>query len=259
MNWRPRNWTERPGRRAARPVLRDLGTFDPMRIHYLQHVPFEDPAGILDWASAHGCWASGSRLYARERLPGLRDFDLLVVMGGPMGVRDMDEHPWMEEEAVFIADAVSAGRKVLGVCLGAQIMAAALGARVRRARRKEIGFFEVERTPESEGCPVFGRLPERFTAFHWHGDTFELPEGATRLAFTPACVNQAFRFGDRAFGLQFHVETTAESRDKLIAHCAEEIVDGPFIQSASAMRAAHGELAALRPTMETLMASLAAL
>lgn len=231
-----------------------------MRIHYLQHVPFEDPAGILDWASEAGCWITGSRLFAGERLPGLRDFDLLVVMGGPMGVRDLDEHPWMEDEAVFIGDAISAGRKVLGICLGAQLIAAALGAKVRRARQKEIGFFAVDRTPEAADCPVFRHFDERFMAFHWHGDTFEIPRDAVRLASGPACINQAFRFEDRVFGLQFHVESTRQSMEKLIAHCADELDPGaPFVQSAEAMRAAGQELAALQPTMRAMMDALRAL
>lgn len=231
-----------------------------MRIHYLQHVPFEDPAGILDWASEHECWITGSRLYAGERLPGLRDFDLLVVMGGPMGVRDMDEYPWMEDEAVFIGDAVSAGRKVLGICLGAQLLAAALGAKIRRAKQQEIGFFEVDRTPDAVDCPVFRHFDERFMAFHWHGDTFDLPRDAVRLASGPACLNQAFRFEDRVFGLQFHVETSRPSMEKLIAHCADEIdPTAPFVQSAEQMRASESSLARLRPTMRAMMEAIRSL
>lgn len=230
-----------------------------MRIHYLQHVPFEDPAGLLAWASRRGCWVTGSRVFAGERLPGLREFDLLLVMGGPMSVHDGDEHPWIERELDFIADAVGAGRKVLGICLGAQFLAALLGARVRRARHKEIGFFEVDRTPEAADCPVFSRFPERFMAFHWHGESFDLPDGAVPLATGPATPHQAFRFGDRAFGLQFHVETTPESMDKLIAHCGDEIEPGPYVQSAETMRASADKLEKLPPRLWSMMDAVASL
>jgi GMP synthase-like glutamine amidotransferase len=168
-------------------------------------------------------------------LPDLADLDLIIAMGGPMSVNDEVEFPWLKEEKRFVADAIHGGKAVLGICLGAQLIANALGARVYPGPHKEIGWLEIEST--SDNLDLF-RFPKKATVFHWHGETFDLPLRATRLARSPGCENQAFQVGPRAIGLQFHLETTPESVESLIANCRNELVGGRFIQSEDELRKA---------------------
>jgi GMP synthase-like glutamine amidotransferase len=145
-----------------------------------------------------------------ERLPGrLAAFDAAVVFGGGMNVRDAERLPWLHGEIELLRDALAARLPVLGVCLGAQLVAAAAGAEVRRAPAPEIGWFEVELTAAGTDDPVLGRLPERFTAYEWHSYAFDHPAGAVELARSAVC-SQAFRLGDAAWAVQFHPEVTPE-------------------------------------------------
>jgi len=208
-----------------------------MRIHCLQHVPFEDPANIAAWATQRGDVITGTRLFAGETPPEPDTFDWLVMMGGPMSVHDRDEHPWIDGEIELTKAAIEAGRVVIGVCFGAQIIARALGADVRRNAQAEIGWFPVERTADAERT-AFRVLPERYTAFHWHGETFDVPADARHVARSAGCENQAFVVDRRVYALQFHLESTPTSVDRLITHCGDEITDGEFIQSPDAMRGA---------------------
>jgi GMP synthase (glutamine-hydrolysing) len=158
-----------------------------MRILYVQHVPFETPGVIVDWALEMNYPLSGTRLYDGEVLPDAGAFDFLVIMGGPMGVRDEHAHPWLAGEKRFIEQTIRAGKKVLGICLGAQLIAEVLGARVYRNTHREIGWFPVRLTARGAASPVFGVLPGGFDAFHWHGDTFTLPAGCVHAAESEAC------------------------------------------------------------------------
>jgi GMP synthase-like glutamine amidotransferase len=212
-----------------------------MRIHCLQHVPFEGPAGIADWAASRGHPIRSTSLHAGKALPDQSDFEWLVVMGGPMGIHDETEHPWLTAEKSFLRATIDAGKTVIGVCLGAQLIADALGARVVRNAHKEIGWFPVELTAEGRASSLFGFLPERFGAFHWHGDTFEPPDGAVTLARSAGCANQAFLHRDRVLGLQFHLESTPESVSEIVRNCADEIIAGPYVQTGDRMLAATDE------------------
>jgi GMP synthase-like glutamine amidotransferase len=129
-------------------------------------------------------------------------------MGGPMSVNDPE--PWVEVERSMIRRAIAAETPVLGVCLGAQLIASALGARVFRAQRKEIGWFPVAWTPQAARDPLVEDLPDPSNLFHWHGEMFDIPDGATLLASSERCAHQAFRYGDRVYALQFHAEVTPE-------------------------------------------------
>lgn len=200
-----------------------------MRIHVLQHVEFEGPAAIEDWARRSGHTVNRSRLDQGESLPNLAAFDLLVIMGGPMSVNDEERHPWLKEEKALVRSAIESGRAILGVCLGAQMIANAMGARVYRGREKEIGWFPVRRVTASGAG---ASLPETFTPLHWHGETFDLPANALRLAETDAVPNQAFQLGS-AIGLQFHLEATSASLQQMVENAAHEIESGkPFQQPA---------------------------
>lgn len=222
-----------------------------MRLHYLQHVPFEDPAGIFHWAAARGVPMTGSRLYETASLPDAADFDALLVMGGPMNIYQDDRYAWLAPEKRLIAEAIAAGRIVIGICLGAQLIADALGARVQPNRWREIGWLPVRR---SESAGALGEaLPAVWEAFHWHGDTFGLPAGVVHLAASTACAQQGFVFQGRVLALQFHLETTLESARALIAHCGHEIDGGPFVQPAARMLADPARFARANALMHRLM------
>jgi len=201
-----------------------------MRIHYLQHVPFEGLGRIEDWTHQARHTVSVSRLFKRDSLPAIDDVDFLIVMGGPMGATDDARFPWMRGEKVFIEQMIRREKKVLGICLGAQLMADVLGARVYRNRDKEIGWFPIELNASQARHTALNTLNQRSVVFHWHGDTFDLPSGAAHLARSQACENQAFAYGKHAIGLQFHLETGIPQMESLITHCAQDLTDLPYVQ-----------------------------
>lgn len=207
-----------------------------MHAHILQHVAFEGPGSIGAWLEMAGCAIGYTRFHDDVTLPDPATVDLLVVMGGPMSVNDEAGFPWLAAEKRFIADMIRSGRPVLGVCLGAQLIASALGARVFPNREREIGWFPVE--AEAHDDPSLFRFPPSVEVFHWHGETFDLPAGAVRLARSAACDNQAFQFGRAVIGLQFHLETTPGSAHNLVEHCRDELQPAPHVQSATDILAA---------------------
>jgi GMP synthase (glutamine-hydrolysing) len=177
----------------------------------IQHVAHEGPGLVADELQRAGLPFSVVRLDLGDRVPEVGAISGLVVMGGPMGVNDSDDHPWLPAERELLAAAAAAGKPVLGVCLGAQQLAMALGAEVTTGDAPEIGLGRVELTGPGRQDPVVG--PEygglattTIPCVHWHQDTFAIPDGAVHLAASPRFPNQAFRWGDRAYGLQFHVE-----------------------------------------------------
>ncbi|MBN2241556.1 MAG: type 1 glutamine amidotransferase [Acidobacteria bacterium] len=199
-----------------------------MRAHILQHVPFEDTGSIARWLESRKAESTYTRFFAGDRLPSPGDPDLVIVMGGPMSANDEAGLPWLRAEKNFIRGALERNTPMLGICLGAQLIASALGARVYRNPEKEIGWFPVLSVPPVKDCFHF---PEAFYAFHWHGETFDLPEGSIHLARSRACARQAFQVGDRVIGLQFHLETTPQSARALVDNCCDELQRGPYIQS----------------------------
>jgi len=189
---------------------------------------------MASWLKGHGDDVSTTRFFESPTLPRIEGLDLVIVMGGPMSANDESTLPWLRHEKRFIHDAVEKGVAVLGVCLGAQLIAGALGARVYRNPQKEIGWFPIEATP---GAPNTFRFPEKCTVFHWHGETFDLPAGAVRLAKSTACENQAYQLGRHVIGLQFHLETTPESARAILESCADELIPGNYVQTESHLRA----------------------
>ncbi len=200
-----------------------------MRAHYLQHVPFEGLGSIEAWLENAGYEITCTPFYASENLPGPEEIDLLVVMGGPMGVNDEIDYPWLVNEKKFIRKVVAAGKPTLGICLGAQLIAAAMGGRVFPNPVKEIGWFPVQAVASSDHA-VFN-FPEQAMVFHWHGETFSLPSKAIQIAKSAGCGNQAFQIDRHVIGLQFHLETTPDSAQAIVAHCREELVAGKYIQT----------------------------
>jgi len=179
-----------------------------MQVLVLQHIACEPPGVYEDVLDEHGATIHRVELDEGDPLPDWRAFDAIVAMGGPMGALDDDEHPWLTDEKRLIADAVRSGLPFWGVCLGVQLLAASLGARVYPGPAPEVGVLPVLLTDEALADPVFAGTPRELLSLQWHGDTFDLPDGATRLAGSPAYPNQAFRVGADAYGVQFHLEVS---------------------------------------------------
>ena len=228
-----------------------------MNIHWLQHVPFEGLGAIEKWAGSKGNTLSCTRLFAGDPLPVHSEFGMLVVMGGPMGIYDEHEYPWLIAEKAFIRAAIEVDRPVLGICLGAQLLADVLGARVSANKEKEIGWFPVTRT-DAVPSGLKGVLPEKQTVFHWHGDTFDLPAGAVHLYVSGGCSNQAFLYKDRVLALQFHLETTLKSAMPLLKNCRHELVPGPWIQTEQEIIEGLEKFAGINLTMDRILDYLAA-
>jgi len=225
-----------------------------MKMAVLQHVPFEGPAAIADWAAARKIDTTVRHLYRGDPLPDLSEFDMLTVMGGPMSANDETVLPWLAPEIALVGDAIASEKIVLGVCLGAQIIAKALGAKVYKGAQKEIGWFLVR---AETAHALFDGLPGQFMAFHWHGETFDLPPKAGRLASTPVTANQAFAVEKKVLGLQFHMEATKESVNALIENAADEIGDGEYEHKPDAIRAGVAHRASLRTHLDRILDNLA--
>lgn len=204
-----------------------------MRIHIFQHVDFEG-AGFIAQYLEKNHHLHYHQLYNGDALPTIEETDALIIMGGPMSVNDTDKLPWLSTEQEFVSQFARTGKPMLGICLGAQTIAKALGGTVFQGKEKEIGWWPITNTASTS--EVF-QFPKNVDAFHWHGETFSLPPHAIRLASSAACENQAFQIGRRIIGLQFHLETTPQSAQDLIQHCAAELVSGkPYIQSAATLQ-----------------------
>lgn len=189
-------------------------------IHCLLHVPFEGPGYIETWAELRSCSITYTRFYQGDALPGEKDFDCLLVMGGPMGVYDEKIYPWLAAEKRFIHECIWVGKKVLGICLGAQLIAEVCGARVYPNAKKEIGWFPVS---FSSSLQSLGISENTMTVFHWHGDTFELPVGAINHASSDACRHQLFTLEKNVMGIQFHFEATEQTIAGMLANCCDEV------------------------------------
>jgi GMP synthase (glutamine-hydrolysing) len=215
----------------------------------LQHIRCEPPGIYAEILTDRGISIDVVELDEGDDLPEWREADLVLAMGGPMSVHDEAEHAWLGGEKRWIADAVQAGVPYFGVCLGAQLLAASLGAQVFAGSRPEVGVLPVAVAATARGDPVLGSLGDEFLALQWHGDTFGIPAGAVRLAGSAAYQNQAFRFGETAYGVQFHVEVT----DRMLADWHEVpayaasaqavLGDGGFRQLAAEFGAASAAMA----------------
>lgn len=211
-----------------------------IRAHVFQHVPFEGPGSIGPWLESRESSIGFTRVFQNDTPPNAAEIDCLIVMGGPMSVNDEPALPWLVPEKRVIGDMITRGKPVLGVCLGAQLIANVLGAKVYPNAEKEIGWFPIQSTASGHHGRVV-RFPDECVVFHWHGETFDLPAGAVPLATSAACRNQAFQFGPNVIGLQFHLETTPDSAHDLVAHCREDLVPATYVQTEDVILAAPAE------------------
>lgn len=225
-----------------------------MRLHVLQHVPFEGLGHIDSWIRRRGHRLTLSRLYEGAKLPDPEAFDRLVILGGPMNIHEEAAYPWLVEEKALIRAALAAGKSAVGICLGAQLLADGLGSRVYAGSHREIGWFPVRLTAAGQRTALTEGLPAVTTVFHWHDDTFDLPPGAVHLFESEACANQAFLLDNRILGLQFHLESTPETVQQLLTHCRDELIPGPFIQGVAQIADTVPErFARINNLLETLL------
>jgi GMP synthase-like glutamine amidotransferase len=199
-----------------------------MHIHFIQHVPFENPGSIITWATENNYNTSFTKVFEPFEFPSINLPDMLVIMGGPMGVYEEKKYEWLKKEKLFIKRVISANKKVLGICLGSQLVAEVMGAKVFPHKLKEIGWWPVQKI---NNHLLTINLPATFTTFHWHGDTFELPHGAIQLFKTAGCEQQGFIYNDHVAGLQFHMELKEDLLYGMIEHEKEELVKATYIQS----------------------------
>lgn len=222
----------------------------------MQHVPFEGLGSIETWAGLRGHTISVTRFHAADPLPPIDSFDWLVVLGGPMNIYEDIKYPWLKNEKRFIENAIENGQCVLGICLGAQLIADVLGGKIYRNVHREIGWFPIYRTQAAYRSVLSSFLPSAIEAFHWHGDTFDLPPGAIHLARSEACENQAFVYEERAVGLQFHLETTRISAEDMIKHCRDDIIDGTFVQTPEQLLSQKAAFNKINQSMDSLLDTL---
>ncbi len=228
-----------------------------MKIHFLQQVPFEGPGSIAAWAENAEHRISSTRLFQSDPLPKQADIDWLIIMGGPMSIHDEEHYPWLIEEKRFSKQSIEESKIVLGICLGAQLIADVLGAKVYPNDQKEIGCFPVKKYPDANKTTICGALPDEMEAFHWHGDTFGIPVGAVRLASSNACPNQGFVYKNRVIGLQFHLETTRESVENLVENCSTELATAPYIQTAATMLKNNAKFERINLVMNSVLERMA--
>lgn len=229
-----------------------------LRIHALQHVPFEGLGHIAHWIAANGHQLTTTHLYDGGTLPDPSEFDRLIIMGGPMNIYEDAQYPWLPRERALIRAAIDAGKSAVGICLGAQLLADALGSKVYAGKEKEIGWLPITLTEAGKQTALLAGLPETPIVFHWHGDTFDIPEGAVHLAASEGCRSQAFLYDNRILGLQFHLESTPETVRQILSHCRHELAPGKtYIQSEAQIAAVPPQrFAEINNLMETLLTRL---
>lgn len=230
-----------------------------MRIHLLQHIPYGFKTSIERWAREKGHAVSKTLIYANDNLPKLENFDWLIIMGGSMSIYEEVSYPWLVNEKKFIARAIENKKIVLGICLGGQLIANVLGGKIHMNVCREIGWYPVSLTEEAKESRTFRRLPDKFTPFFWHEDTFEIPEGCKRMVESEGCRNQAFECTGRVIGLQFHLESSAESVRSMIPceKCMKKIKKGGrYIQCIDEILKKANYFKEIRNIMQILLESI---
>lgn len=210
-----------------------------MNILIITHAKFERPGIIHAWADSNQHSVQILAPYRDETLPAINDIDLLIIMGGPQSPSQLDAYPYLALEIDYIKECLIANKPMLGICLGAQLIAEALGAKTERSPHKEVGAFPIQLTTAAKQDVVFKRFQEEFTVMHWHYDMPGLPDGAQILATSHGCPRQVIRFKMNAYGLQCHFEMTAELIAGMIKHCKQDLAPSTYTQQPEAMLATN--------------------
>lgn len=202
-----------------------------MKILYVTHASFEQPGSIDTWAKRNNHETTEVRPYAGEQLPEINEYDMLVVMGGPQSPIEIEKSPYLKDEIRLVKQALDQNKRIVGVCLGAQLITEALGAKTERSPNKEIGMYELELFDAAASDPVFSSFPAKFDVMHWHSDMPGLVDGVELLARSEGCPKQAFRYGDRVYGFQCHFELTRELVEGMIEHCDGDLRSGKYVMT----------------------------
>lgn len=202
-----------------------------MRILLILHAEFEKPGSIETWAKKNSFATLEVRPYKGEKLPNVNDFDFLVVMGGPQSPLEIEKALYLNDEINLIKQAIVKQKRIIGICLGAQLIGEALGAKTERSPNREVGMYLVEMLNEAKFDPIFSQFPETFDVMHWHSDMPGVPDGAVLLAKSEGCPRQIFRFGDRIYGFQCHFELTQDLVKDMIEKCPNDLKAGTYIRS----------------------------
>ncbi|WP_319558046.1 type 1 glutamine amidotransferase [Thiomicrorhabdus sp.] len=223
-----------------------------MKVAVLVHAPFERLGQIELWLKERAAEIHYVNLYEEGFCyPALDMIDMVIVLGGPMSVNDEDDYPWLVGEKVFIRQVIAEDLPLLGICLGGQLIATALGAKVTNNPEVEIGWHQIEKVIEDDS--VF-HFPASLEIFNWHGETFELPPGAKRLIQSGVCANQGFQIGDRVIGLQCHPEVTRKEIQEWIDEIGGQMVEGDYVQSPEKMMAdVERKAETVRPVLFALL------
>lgn len=229
---------------------------NPVKVHYLQHVPYEGLGSIEPYLETRRHVLSSTQVYLGQKFPCVESFDWLIVMGGPMGTYNEKDYPWLISEKRLIQNSIDAGKTVLGICLGAQLIAEALGAKITKNRHREIGWFPIYKCADLCDNSIAAVIPETLEAFHWHSDTFSMPAQALPLASSKACLHQGFIFQNRVVGLQFHLEMTWDAARLLIQNCYSESDGGEHVQTTEQMLREKSKFTAANKVMDALLNAL---
>lgn len=197
-----------------------------MKILIITHASFEKAGSIKTWAEMHGHQMVEVKPYEGEMLPEVKDYDLIVVMGGPQSPLTIEETPYLKDEIQLLVQAIKLNKKIIGVCLGAQLIGEALGAKTEKSPNREIGNYQIVLLQDAKDDVIFSKFSQKFAVMHWHNDMPGIPDGAILLAASDGCPRQIYRYGDRVYGFQCHFELTKDLVVEMIKHCHEDIKAG---------------------------------
>lgn len=208
-----------------------------MKILFVTHASFEKPGSIDIWAKKHNHETLEVKPYEGDALPEIDGYDMLVVMGGPQSPIEIETYPYLKDEIALVGQALKKNKRIVGVCLGAQLITEALGAATERSPNKEIGMYPLELMSAAAADPVFSNFPSKFDVMHWHSDMPGIADGIELLAKSEGCQRQAFRYGDRVYGFQCHFELTKELVEGMIKHCDGDLKAGKYVMTSEQLMA----------------------